>query len=156
MNIIPEKYRTSDGLEFDDSVEAKRHEDVHLAYQDFLDAHDKLGKVLACAQKTADGEVFKLDSFKTYWYVDVGWRGEPRMDKVFFLGYNFRWRAERDDVVLIITSGDEKEEFAIGELYASKRAAQLALVERQDNWLREQASIIAEWRQETFDTSQDQ
>src|SRR6266478_1327890 len=84
----PVTYEASDGQEFENEEEARRHDDLITARQHYDDARQKFNCAVALTQKTADNELFDFKG-GTYWFVTDYYNQEPRLKRVYFLGWNF-------------------------------------------------------------------
>lgn len=147
MSVTEEtKFKSSDGREFDNAVEAQRHDDLIVARREFEHALQKMNDLIVKTTRTADGHLCELGIFRDYWYVSPGYQGVPDIRKVPYLGWNWHLNYHNDEVVIVHReSGRERtDEYVIKDLYRSKKRALAALVDAQMEWLKERESEICE------------
>lgn len=139
-------FKSSDGREFDNAVEAQRHDELIVARQEYEQALARMNSLIVKTTRTADGYLCELGIFIDYWYVSPGWSGMPNLHKVPYLGWNWHLSYHGDEVVIVHReSGRERsDEYAIKDLYRSKKEALAALVKAQEKWLTERQEEVAE------------
>lgn len=140
------KFKSSDGREFDDEKEAQRHDELIVAREAYEHALSKMNGLIVKTTRTADGHLCELGIFIDYWYVSPGWHGVPDLRKVPYLGWNWHLNYHNDEIVIVHReSGRERtDEYAIKDLYRSKKRALAALAEAQQAWLKEREAEIEE------------
>lgn len=140
------KFTSSDGREFDNEVEAQRHDELIVAREEYNNALAKMNSLIVKTTRTADGYLCELGIFKDYWYISPGWHGLPDIRKVPYLGWNWHLSHHNDQVVIVHRESgrDRTDEYAIADLYADKKNALAALVEAQKQWLTERQEEVAE------------
>lgn len=140
------KFKASDGREFDNEVEAQRHDDLIVARREYEEALSKMNGLIVKTTRTADGYLCELGIFIDYWYVSHGWHGLPDLRKVPYLGWNWHLSYHNDEIVIVHReSGRERtDEYTIKDLYRNKKNALAALVEAQSRWLKERGEEVAE------------
>ena len=145
---VPGTYAASDGQEFDDEEEAKRHDELITARQEYDDARKKFNRVLAQTQKTADGETFDFGLFTSYYYITDYYYTQPSLKHVNFLGWNFEIDEHDDSVEISQAEGETGREHRfsckISRLYVSKKRAEIALINALESWLDEQRRTVNE------------
>lgn len=150
---IPMRYATDDGQQFATKEEALRHEALVEAEGQCQEAQWRLGRLLAETQRTADGRLFEFTTLRDYWYVSAWWGGLPVLRRVSFYIWNCRVDRDRDQDEVVIwqeeSEGKDRrtQEYRIGELYVSERAAEKDLLAAQETWLAERAAEIAKLRE---------
>lgn len=137
-------FKASDGKEFDSKTEAQKHDDLAVAREEYKNALRKLNTLIAETTRTADGHLFDLGMWSTYYYITPGYFDMPQLKEVPYLSWNWDLN-EYDDAVEIITreGNDQRRfEYKINALYREKRKALAALVETQKAWLAERREQI--------------
>lgn len=146
VNEIPQKYRTSDGREFNTKSEAEQYDAILIARDEYKAAQRKLGLLLVQSQKTADGRPFEFGRWGDYYYINPYFNEWPTIETVSFWGWRFEF-AERDGCVLISHERNGRwESYRIDALYADKDAAERALLDAREARLAERAAEVAELR----------
>jgi hypothetical protein len=148
---VPARFKASDGEEFGTKKEAQQHEELIKAREAYEEARRNLGRLLARREKTADGRPFDFSILHDYYYITEGWAGMPELTRVNFDGWNFRW-SECDDRFEIQRqvehrNGRDWASYNIGELYWFEDNAEKALLAKREEWLKEQAEKVEEFRQ---------
>ena len=140
------KFKSSDGQEFNNETEAQRHDALITAREEYKTALAKLNRCIAETARTADGHLFTFGVWQTYHYVTPGYFSMPALAEVPYLGWNWDLNEYDDAVEIVIREGTDNRvrAFKIGDLYMSKRAAQVALIKAQKEWLKEREEQIAE------------
>ena len=140
------KFKTSDGREFSNQKEAEKHDALILARGKYSEALRQMNTLIAETARTADGHLFEFGLWTTYYYVTPGYFSKPVLTEVPYLGWNWDLN-ERDDQVEIVTregNDNRQREYKISDLYRNKKAALLALVESQKEWLKEREQEVSE------------
>lgn len=143
---VPAKFKTSDGREFEDEVEAQRHDALINARAEYRTALHKLNRCIAETTRTADGYLFEFGLWTTYHYVTPGYNSMPQLNEVPYLGWNWELN-ERDDTVEIVTERDtdnRRVTYQVNDLYRDKKKALAAMIEAQKTWLQEREAEINE------------
>lgn len=140
------KFKSSDGRAFNNEAEAKKHDALILARQEYKAALRKLNQCVAETTRTADGHLFEFGLWKTYYYVTPGFFSMPALAEVPYLGWNWELNEYNDSVEIILREGNDNRvrEFKINDLYLEKRKALTALVDAQKAWLKERGERITE------------
>lgn len=139
---------TAAGREYDTREEAERADKLYTARQKLEDAHRAYQKTLGESAKTADGEQFEFGTWGDYWRITNPVYSMPRMVRMQFICWAWSVRSGNEEVVEIAEHKDDGREPAyvpIRELYKSERAAQVALLAAQKQWLAERAEDVAEF-----------
>lgn len=139
MIKIPAKFRTSDGLTFDDQFKAECHEECVKAAEALERAEFAFCTAIAARHfKTADGQPFSLMGDK--WIIV-----EPAFEPPYVVKTELRWYSsharysfrERDaELCVAWKDGDKSYERPVSSFYASERAANLAAIELRKTHLR--------------------
>jgi hypothetical protein len=149
------KFKASDGKEFGAKEDAERHDAVVVAAREFGEAKHRLGRVLAEREKTADGKPFEFPMLRDLYYVTPGWSGMPTLNRVSF--YVWSCEFEIDEHLELVTirqrkqvgrmsDGERVESYRIADLYATEKAANVALLAAQEKWLEARAAEVQETR----------
>jgi hypothetical protein len=151
------RYKTEDGMTFDNQESAKRHEEFALAIKDYENAKHTLGKILAERCKTADGKTFSFGLWHKYYWITPGYFALPRILECEFWGTNWSWDSshdiddirETDPAICLLfyqdcngQKMDHGQHILISELYAGRAAADAALKTAQKQWLNERAKEV--------------
>lgn len=159
VNEVPSKFKASDGKEFGTKEDAERHDAVVVAAREFREARHRLGRILAEREKTADGKPFTFSMLRDLYYVTPGWSGMPALNRVSF--YVWSCEFEIDEHLELVTirqrrqvgrmSDNERiESYRIADLYATEKAANVALLAAQEEWLEKRAVEVRELRDKVF------
>jgi len=144
----PVKFKTTDGSEFDTEAKAETHEALYQANEEYQSARRKLGRLLAETQITADGEQFQFGVYRDYHRIVPNYWGWPSLDRVPYLGWNWRWDNAGDRFVIhveeYLNGVNQNRSYAIGDLYASERKAREALIAAREERLGEFQAELAE------------
>lgn len=140
------KFKSSDGQTFDDETEAKKHDALILAREEYEGALRKLNQCIAETTRTADGHLFEFGLWRTYYYVTPGYFSMPVLAEVPYLGWNWDLNEHDDSVEIVLHEGNDnrRREFKVNSLYVDKRTALAALIGAQQAWLKERQEQIAE------------
>jgi|SRR6185369_2448213 len=149
---VPAKYQASDGVEFDNEEEAKLHDELITARKEYDEARGKFSRAVAATQKTADGELFDFRGGE-FWYVTDYYNQEPRLKRVYFLGWNFEVTeyGDRVEISQDETDGNNRQQrhsYPINKLYTTKRRASEALVGALESWANEVRRTVTETQDE--------
>lgn len=150
MQTIPQQYQTSDGRKFTDEAEAKRHEVLVQAEQQYKEARHAFGLALAKTQKTADGKPFDFGG-RGYRYVVRPNGSPPRLVEVsIYGGYGFDFD-DRDGFVILQPAGEGSNRYvtryAVHDLYADQHAADVALLAATEEWIAEHQAQLDKLRE---------
>jgi hypothetical protein len=147
---IPQRYKTSDGMEHETEAAAVAHQAVLDANEGLKDALKTFNAALAATLVTADGEPFRISVWHDYYFLTMGLWSPPQMQKVSFSPGDWRLRRQaRDNAVEVGTKGETDEVirwFAPSSLYYHERNAERAWVAAQEKWVAEKALELAETR----------
>jgi hypothetical protein len=140
------KFKTTDGREFVNEKEAKKHDELIVAREQYETALRKMNRLIAETTRTADGHLFELGLWASYYYVTPGFFSMPQLAEVSYLGWNWDLNEHNDSVEIITREGNDnrQREYKIKDLYREKSKALTALVEAQKAWLAERQSQIDE------------
>ena len=143
------KFETSDGREYEDQRDAKRHEELSHAKRAFESAQKAFGVALARTQVTADGKKFSF-GWRDYYYVADCWSGMPSILSVQFYEHTFDFTDADDELLLLITDPrtEKQHRYKIGELYVDKCEAEKALAIAEDKRMEAYATQIRERREQ--------
>jgi len=138
MIKIPEKFKTSDGITFDDQLKAECHEECVKAAEALELAELRFFEAIAQRHfKTADGHPF---SFKGDKWIIV----EPAFEPPYVMKVELYWHSSQmrysfrpGDAELCVSwkDGNKAYEKPISSFYASERAANLEAIERRKRHL---------------------
>jgi hypothetical protein len=141
---VPQKFETSDGEEFDNEGDAKRHQDVVDAILAFNEAKKNLAFATVREYKTADGKPFQFSSSTAYYFIRDAW-GWPRMDKVEVCGwYNQKFDVDNQRLRVVVGEGNQRCVYSVTELYQDEAAARRALIAAMESKMEEYAKAIAD------------
>jgi len=124
-------FTADDGKRFDNAEDAKRHEALASAKDEYETSKKAYAKLLWNSQKTADGIQFNLTCSGEYFFLREG-ISIPSIHRVSFFGWNCT--LNEDDETVIIQEETRHAEtrhhtYKISELYKMEKSAQLAKVE---------------------------
>ena len=146
MKTIPQKYKTSDGMEFEDIGQAERHEAVVTATADCERAFNVLEKLRGEEVMTADGQPLKW-GWRAYYHVVDRIGGESWYTAVnLWPSYCFV-RVENGRVYVIERGYDKDNRYELRNLYAEEKnavARVIALCEEQSQALQEKVGELRE------------
>lgn len=158
--MITQKFRVR-GLDFDTAEEAERHEAVSAAWEEFRRAESAVLGALARTQRTADGEPFGgfRSMFNPYYSIRWVMGGKPHLVEWSSIGWQLEFDRRTPEgeihVRLRETNGNanrlgcghhEQRTVEISDLYASKAAAERALLVKMEEWLAEKFAELDELR----------
>lgn len=133
---VPQRFKTTDGVEFATKAEAERHQAVVDANQQFEKAQRQLALATIESYKTADGQPFEFSLFVDYYLVveGIGW---PSLHTVSFMrSYSLRFKPEEDGVLSFYEEHGRASRYGrVSELYRCPMAAKRALAEAKQRRL---------------------
>jgi len=127
------KYRTSDGREFGTEATAVNWQHALNAQQDVRHAVNALAQALANVEKTADGQPLDFGATfygRVYYYIEPNYYRLPALGEVRLSSLRDMNINECGNLEATCYIGTTPKQFAVSQLYASKRAAEIALLEQ--------------------------
>jgi len=140
----PIMFKTTDGLVFVDELEARKHEALIEAKDEYETARKRYAGFLFESQKTADNQAFQFGIFHTYWYIAEIFYF-PSLISVQFHIRNCELD-DNDHVVILRHETDNARGFVryrISDLYMHKENAEIALLAAQQERLSELTDVVA-------------
>lgn len=138
MKTIPQRFRTSDGAEFESEAMAKRHQKAVDAYEAFDRARKAYYRALLETQTTADGEPFRLG--RRHWivrhYSTSAYVQEATIEPWHAIELDAFQPVLRITVQVETSKGPERTAYRICDLYADERKARLVCADRLDEIIR--------------------
>lgn len=150
---VPSQFKASDGQSFSTKQAAERHEALVSARQAFEQIQRQYYQALAQTGRTADGALFTLEGWNSYYHLTTDYAFMPVVRQVSFYAYaDFDTVREEDQMVLVVRDYDQGRytfrRYRLADLYASEAHADRALLTAREAWLAERAAEVEALRAE--------
>jgi len=147
---IQPSYGTSDGGEFATREEAEKHEALVEAERAYHEAEQRYARALAENTTTKDGHNFSFAGWGGYYRITLGIHQMPQIMRLSV--YPNDIELQRDGRIQVRYGDPGKNEkpwrIEINELYRDEANAKKALLEAQEQWIKDQQETVDRLRGE--------
>lgn len=148
-------FKANDGSEHETEAAALLRNELVAACSEFQSAGDNVRRLLGASALTADGQPFDCRKLNRFYWIGF-WDGWPEMRDIDVYWYqahvDHQQYSGESHLTLTIERGQRegRMSFRINELYASKKAAEQALVKVCEEKLAEYAAQLDKLKQRVF------